>query len=147
MSMLTMFFAAPAAELQSQDLSKGVPAAFPSEQSNVIDEMKVAGLENILTGRDPSEAMRALMNHCVYSHDESGITVLQMSDELVKALASLTPETATDPAKRWLLSDPWHGFGQREEDLLDMAELLASIGKLATAALVPGHGLYFWVCP
>src|SRR2546430_17358454 len=111
MGMLTMFFVAPPAELPLRKWSDGVPAAFPSLECNFVDEWKVAMLDNILTGRNPAEALRALTNQCVYIHDESGISVLQLGADLVKALATQTVAAAQEPAKKWLTTAPWGGFG------------------------------------
>jgi hypothetical protein len=147
MGMLTMFFAAPVAEVPSRNLNEGVPATYPSQESRFIDEMKVAFLESILTGRDSSDCMKSLINRCVYTHDESGISVVQLTDELAKALAALTPENAMDSATKWMASGQWKGFGRRMEDLRSLADLLAIIGKLARTSQAPGYGLFFWVCP
>lgn len=145
--MLTSFFVAPTADLQAHKLNEGVPADFPSVLCNYMDEMKVASLENILTGRDASDAMKALANQVVYTHGESGIMVFRLDDGLVKSLASLTPESALEPAKRWLAIGDWGRFGRRAGDLGNLVETMAVIAKLASAVQAPTHGLFFWVCP
>jgi hypothetical protein len=147
MSMLTMFFMAPPGELRNHKLSEGVPGAFPSVQCNYVDELKVASLENILTGRDLSESMNALTSQCVYSDGESGISVLQLGDGLVKALSLQTAQNALEPAKRWLNNNQWGRFGRRAGDLQELAEMIATIGKLAAAATASTQNLFFWVCP
>jgi len=146
MGMMTSFFVAPAADLASQQLSEGVPAAFPSVLCNYLDEMKVAMLDNLLTGKDPKEAMNALTTP-VYTHGESGISVLRLDDALVKALASLTPQSALETAQKWLATGEWGRFGRRAGDFADLAEMINLIAKLATTAQAPGHGLFFWLCP
>jgi hypothetical protein len=146
MGMMTSFFVAPTADLPSQQLSEGVPAAFPSVLCNYLDEMKVASLDSLLTGKDPKEAMKALAAP-VYSHAESGITVLRLDDALVKALASLTPQNALPTAQKWMAMGEWGRFGRRAGDFADLAEMINLIAKLATGAQAPGHGLFFWLCP
>jgi hypothetical protein len=147
MGMLTMFFAAPAAEVPSHNLSEGVPAAYPCQESRFIDEMKVAFLENVLTGRDSSDCMKSLMNRCVYTDDGSGISVVQLTDELAKALAAVTPENARDTATKWMANGQWKGFGRRTDDLRSLADLLELISNLARKSQTPGYGLFFWACP
>lgn len=147
MSMLTMFFVAPPKEVGNYKLSEGVPGVFPSVQCNYIDELKVASLEHILTGRDASDSLRNLSGRCVYSDADSGISVVQLGDELVKALAHQTSQSALEPAKRWLNDKQWGRFGRRSGDLQELAEMIATIGKLASAATTSNHGLFFWVCP
>lgn len=146
MGMMTSFFVAPTADLPSQQLSEGVPAPFPSVLCNYLDEMKVAGLDTLLTGKEPREAMKALSTP-VYTHPESGITVLRLDDTLVKALAALSPQSAPETAQKWLATGEWGRFGRRAGDFADLAEMINLIAKLATAAQAPGHGLYFWLCP
>jgi hypothetical protein len=147
MGMLTMFFAAPAAEVPSRNLSEGVPAEYPSQESRFIDEMKVAFLENVLTGRDSSDCMKSLMSRCVYTDDGSGISVLQLTDELAKALAAVSPENSRDMAGKWMANGQWKGFGRRTEDLRSLADLLELISYLARKSQTPGYGLFFWACP
>jgi len=147
MAMLSVFFVAPAGGLPSEPLSEGVPKSFPSLQCTIIDDLKVASLETVLTGRDTTESIKTLMSRCVYSHDESGIAVLQLGDGLVQALAAQTPESALTSAKSWLAGCRWGQFGRRSGDLQELAEMLARMGKLAATALAPGQGLYLWICP
>jgi hypothetical protein len=147
MAMLSVFFVAPAGGVPAEKLNEGVPSTFPSVQCNIIDDLKVASLETILTGRDTTESIKALMNRCVYSHDGSGISVLQLGDGLVQALAAETPERALTSAKSWLAGSPWGRFGRRSGDLQDLADMISKLGKLASTALAPGHGLYLWICP
>src|SRR5262245_25092106 len=148
MSTLTSFFVAPTAELSSHKLNDGVPAAFPSVLCDYLDELKVALLENILTGKEPAECMKALTSQPVYKHDESGIEVFRVGEDLVKALASLTAGSPVEQCKKWLASTQWGRFGRRAGDLRDLVDALAAIAKLAsTAAATPTHGLFFWVCP
>ncbi len=146
MGTMTSFFVAPTADLPTQQLSEGVPAAFPSVLCNYLDEMKIASLNSLLTGKDAKEAMKAVANP-VYSHGESGITVLRLDDGLVKALASMSPQSALDTAQKWLAAGGWGRFGRREGDFADLAEMISMIAKLATSAQAPGHGLFFWLCP
>lgn len=146
MGMMTSFFVAPSADLPAQQLSEGVPAAFPSVLCNYLDEMKVAGLDALLTGKDPKEALKALATP-VYTHAESGITVLRIDDALVRALASMTPQSSLETAQKWLTSGDWGRFGRRAGDFADLAEMITLISKLATSAQAPGHGLFFWLCP
>jgi hypothetical protein len=146
MGTMTSFFVAPTADLPAQDLTEGVPAAFPSVLCNYLDEMKVAGLDTLLTGKDLKEAMKTLANP-VYSHAESGITVLRIDDALVKALAGMTPQSSLETAQKWLAAGEWGRFGRRAGDFADLAEMITLISKLATSAQAPGHGLFFWLCP
>jgi len=146
MGMMTSFFVAPSADLSAQQLSEGVPAAFPSVLCNYLDEMKVAGLDALLTGKDAKEAMKAV-SAPVYTHPESGITVLRIDDALVKVLAGMTPQTSLETAQKWLAAGEWGRFGRRAGDFADLAEMVTLISKLAVSAQAPGHGLFFWLCP
>ena len=146
MGTMTSFFVAPVADLQSQQLSEGVPASFPSVLCNYLDEVKIAILDHVLTGKDAREAMNAASTP-VYTHRESGISVLRLDDALVKALASLTQENALPTAQKWLGTGDWGRFGRRAGDFADLAEMVSLISKLAASAQAPGHGLFFWLCP
>ena len=146
MGMMTSFFVAPTADLPTEQLTEGVPAAFPSVLCNYLDEVKVASLDALLTGKDPKESMKALASP-VYSHAESGITVLRLDDGLVRALAAHAPQNALDTAQKWLTLGEWGRFGRRAGDLADLAEMIKLIAQLATQAQTPGHGLFFWLCP
>jgi hypothetical protein len=147
MSTMSMFFVAPPADVPSQQLHEGVPAVFPSVRCGYIDELKVASLEGLLTGKDPSEAAKSLANQVVFSHAESGITALRLGDELTKALASQSSESALEPAKKWLATNQWGRFGRREGDLGELAAMIVAIGKLASVAVSESRGLFLWVCP
>ena len=147
MSTMTSFFVAPAAELQSYKLSDGVPAPLASVLCGFLDEVKVAILENTLTGKEPAECMKALAQP-VYTHNESGIEVFRISDDMVKALAALYPQSPVEQAKKWMATGDWGRFGRRASDLRDLVDTLTSICKLAsTAASTPTHGMFLWVCP
>ena len=147
MGTISMFVAAPAAELLSKKLSDGIPAGYATVQCNHVDELKLANLEHILTGRDPKESLKGLMEQCVFSHDESGITMLRLGDGLVKSLAALTPTSAVEPSKRWLAESSWGGFGRRGGDLRELVDVVVAISRLAAAAQAPDYGLFFWDCP
>lgn len=148
MSMMTSFFVAPAADIAAAKLNEGVPAAFPSVLCGFLDEVKLALLENLLTQKDPKECLKALMSQTVYTNDESGIEVLRLGDDLVKALAGLSPQSPVEQAKKWMATGDWGRFGRRAGDLRDLVDTLTAICKLAsTAATTPSHGLFFWVCP
>jgi hypothetical protein len=145
---MTSFFVAPAADLQSYKLNEGVPAALASVLCNFLDEMKVAILENLLTGKELGECLKALTSEPVYTHSESGIEVFRLGDDLVRALSALSSQSAVEPAKRWMSTGTWGRFGRRAGDLRDLVDTLAAICKLAsTAASSPSHGLFLWVCP
>jgi hypothetical protein len=148
MSMMTSFFVAPLANVQTSKLNEGVPAAFPSVLCDYLDEIKLALLENQLTQRDPKECLKELTSQVVYTHDDSGIEVYRLGEHLVKALASLYPQSPVEQAKTWMSTGDWGRFGRRAGDLRDLVDTLTSICKLAsTAATTPTHGLFLWVCP
>ena len=146
MGSMTSFFVAPTADLPAEQLNEGVPASFPSVLCNFLDEVKIAILDHVLTGKDAKEAMKAVSSP-VYSHPESGITVLRIDDGLVKALAGMTPQSSLETAQKWLAAGEWGRFGRRAGDFSDLSEMLTLISKLAVSAQAPGHGLYFWLCP
>lgn len=148
MSMMTSFFVAPVAEIQTSKLNEGVPAAFPSVLCAYLDDVKVAILEHVLTAKDPKECLKAVTAQPVYTHDESGIEVYRIGDDLVKALAALYPQSPLEQAQKWMSTGDWGRFGRRTGDLRDLVDTLASICKLAsTAATTPAQGLFLWVCP
>ena len=148
MSTMTSFFVAPAAELQTYKLSEGVPAALPSVLCDYLDELKVASLENLLTGKELAECMKGLTGQPVYTHGESGIEVFRIGDNLLNALSAMSAESPVEPAKKWMGTGAWGRFGRRAGDLRDLVDSLASICKLAsTATSTPNHGLFLWVCP
>src|SRR5262245_7630907 len=120
MGMMTSFFVAPAAELQAHKLNEGVPGAFPSVMCDYLDEPKMALLENVLTGKDAAECLKALTAEPVFTHGESGIEVLRFGDDLVKALAALAGTSPVEPTKKWLATGQWGRFGRRGGDLRDL---------------------------
>ena len=145
---MTSFFVAPAAEIQTSKLNEGVPAAFPSVLCAFLDDIKVAILDHLLTGKQPSECLKALTDQPVFAHSDSGIEVYRLGDDLVKALAALYPQSPIEQAKKWMSTGDWGRFGRRAGDLRDLVDSLTSICKLAsTAATTPGQGLFLWVCP
>jgi hypothetical protein len=147
MGTMTSFFVAPTAELQSYKLSEGVPSTLPSVLCAYLDDIKVAILDNVLTGRDPGECLKALQNP-VFTHSDSGIEVFRIGDDLLKALAALYPQGPVEQAKKWISTGDWGRFGRRAGDLNELVQTLGSICKLAsTAATTPTHGLFVWVCP
>ena len=148
MSTITSFFVAPSADVSTYRLSQGVPAACPSVLCDYLDELKVALLENLLTGREPAECMKALTAEPVYRHDESGIEVFPLGDNLVQGLAKLSGASPVEQAKKWMAMGHWGRFGRRAGDLRDLVDMLASIEKLATvAASSHTHRMFLWVCP
>jgi hypothetical protein len=147
MGTMTSFFVAPAEELQSFKLSDGVPSSLPSVLCAYLDDIKVAILDNVLTGKEPGECLKAL-HVPVYTHPDSGIEVFRIGDDLVKALAGLSGQNPVEQTKKWIATGDWGRFGRRAGDVRELVETLGSICKLAsTAASTPTHGLFLWVCP
>jgi len=144
---MTSFFVAPAAELQTSKLNEGVPAAFPSVLCAFLDEVKVAILDHLLTGKTPAECMKAVTDQPTYVHEGSGIEVYKIGDDLVKALAALAATSPVEQGKKWLETGEWGRFGRRAGDLRELVDLLASLARLASSVTPPTHGLFLWVCP
>lgn len=148
MGTMTSFFLAPAAELSSHKLSEGVPATYPSLLCDYLDEVKVAILDHLLTGKEPAACLKDLTSEPVYTHAESGIEVYRLGDRLVRALAALTEGSPVAPAKKWLATGEWGRFGRRAGDLRDLVDMLASVATLASKSVeTPALGMFVWVCP
>jgi hypothetical protein len=126
MGLLSDFFLATPAEIESADLSYGPIRFFRTLEWKGVDTIKMSHFEEWLTGADPGDIEQQIVR------EEDEWLVVRVNDRLTTALAALSPEGANQFANEWGLSD------------VD-AELLPRLIVFVRTGRASGEDVYLWI--
>lgn len=112
------------------------------QDAGVDPVVQMGTLEEILTGRSFDEILDSHAPTPVAERDGGQRLVSKVSDGLVDALATATPESLTEAARPWSQTEEFWGAGDAEV----LAELLAELSDLALHARANGESVYCWSC-
>jgi hypothetical protein len=144
MSILTDFFVAEEAEIAS--IVSGGPAdQMPTVQESGVDDVKLATLNGIATGRDYSTdgGFDHLLEEVeeVTSKGNDGPWVFAVPAALVAALRSASAERLVTIADEWAATEEWMADGVPADDLRPLLHDLASLAR----SVEPPKRLYVWI--
>jgi hypothetical protein len=126
MGLISDFFLATLAEIESADLTFGPARSLETLEWKGFDTIKLAHLEEWLTRADPGDIEQQI------ARQEEEWLVVKLNGRLTTALAALSPVAAGRFAKEWLLSD-------------DDTELLERLTAFARTGKANGRDVYVWM--
>src|SRR3954454_9458035 len=137
-------FAATPEQVNSWDLSGLTPTSWPAVEFKRLEPVKLRTLEAILTERTYDEINQDPPSGVVRNGGANGPWIMPVRQQLVVALAGLTPQSGASAAARW---GDTAEFELRPTDLPrpeDVASLTVILGDMADLArmLEPGQSMY-----
>lgn len=140
MGLLTDFFVAPSGSLDPATVKDGPDGIHPTARWKNVDTVKLATLQNLLTGEDYDVAMARLEKGSRSPIEDEGPWTYELPEGLVKALVGLTPQRTREIAELWIKTEEWMADGTDAESTDSFVEMLESFSSLARKA-VAGGGL------
>ena len=142
MGLLVEYFTAPTDEAAASTIDGGpARSGLPVlDEWNIEPSIQMANLEEVLTGRSWKE-IAVGGDGVVADRDGGERLVLRLTDTLVDALVSSTPEQLELTAGSWSRAEEF--YGQADPEML--TEFLAALSGLAREAGAGGRNVYCWV--
>ncbi len=147
MGLLSDFFVADVSEVGG--VAARAPAGrFPTVESKSVDDVMLATLTGIATGRDfkPEEAFAQLLEEVGDPVDEAseeeGPWVWRVPDALLTTLASASGSELGQIAREWAATEEWSAHNAEADDL---RELLAEVAELARHAQRADKSVFLWL--
>jgi hypothetical protein len=142
MALLSDFFIATRAELDSLDIGKSPAGSLPAVQARSVEVVKLIQLQCIMDGSAFSDHLDQLGAMRVRSEGDDGPWVFRVPDIVTTTLAASEENRLQQIANAWALTDEWKMDRGRPQDIL---LLLNNLGSLAKQATVENREMYLWV--
>lgn len=128
-----LFVASPA-DVEAWDMTGLTPPGWPAIEFKRLDSVRLGRLEAILTEVRYEDIDRAQLHKLVRNGGDDGPWIMGVRQELIAALAELSPAAATAAAARWADTDefkPRPTDPPRQQDIEDLTGRLAAMTSLA----------------
>lgn len=142
MALLTDFFVAALADVQTLDLSQSPLDKFPGLAAKRTDPVKIVQLQCCIDGKTFDEHMPLLDEMSVRDNGQGGPWLLRVPQILCDALASANPADINKHGRAWAATDEWSADGGTATDIVPY---LAEIAQLASRAKTEQKSLFIWV--
>lgn len=146
MGLLSDFFIADRGSLDPAKIEAGPDGSYPTASWKNVDTIKLATLENLLTGVDYEIAIDRLEKNAKGNFGNEGPWVHELSENLVSALGKLDPKRTREIAAAWIATEEWEADGADAGETDTFVEMLASFSSLARKAAAGRLGMYVWIC-
>jgi len=120
------------------------PTSWPAVEFKRLEPVKLRMLEAILTSRTYDEINQDPPSGLVGNGGANGPWIVPVRQQLVVALAGLTPQSAASAAARWADTDEFKlrpTDRPRPEDIAALTVILGDMADLARM-LEPGQSMY-----
>lgn len=136
MAVLSEFFVGTAGDAAQAEAS-GVPDGLPAVRADGVDPVKVAKLDEILTG------MPGRLPEFIKDDQCAKTLVAQMAPRVVERLAHLTAGEAAEAAQRWAQTKEWVRDQASPGELKGLLEGLSGLARQAESD--ERRHLYLWL--
>ncbi len=143
--LLTDFFVADRGSLDPANIEGGPEGTYPTAQWKNVDTIKLATLENLLTGVDYEIAVDRLMKNTRGDFGDEGPWIHEISENLVTALARVDSKRTREVAAAWIATEEWEADGAVAGEIESFEEMLTSFSFLARKAVAGRLGMYVWI--
>jgi hypothetical protein len=142
MGLLSDFFIATKAEVDSLEIAKSPTGSLPAVQARSVEVVKLTQLQCVIDGSVFSDHLEQLGAMKVRSGGDDGPWVFLVPGVIATTLAESDASRLQQIANAWASTDEWKMDGGKPEDLF---RLLTDLGSLAKRAGVEKRELYLWV--
>lgn len=145
MAILTDFFAATRAEVDTFDFSEMPQEYFPTLQLKGLDPVKMATLHTLLIGADihDVESVVARIPEPIHEEDAGDLVVFALPDAIVRGLADLDDNGTARLAERWVATEEFKMEGWTRADVDPVLNQLRTFMEEAIRA---EKDVFLWVC-
>jgi hypothetical protein len=142
MGLLSDFFIATKAEVDSLDIRVSPAASLPAVQARSVEAVKLTQLQCIIDGSVFSDHLEDLGAMMVKSEGADGPWVFLVPGLIGRTLAESDEHKVRDLAIAWASTDEWNLDGGKPEEIIP---LLNNLGGLARRANAENRELYVWL--
>ena len=142
MGLLSDFFIATRAEVDSLGADEGPASSFPTVRARSIEVVKLTRLQCIIDGSLLDDHLGQLGSMLVRSDGDDGPWVFLVPDVIAGTLAQSDGTELQQIANAWALIDEWKMDGGTPEEIV---RLLTDLGSLAKRAIIEHREMYLWV--